>query len=95
MEDDLNFALGNLGICFLVYNIVSTQVDEIWKTTYIFFENRRRPHFFLKIEDDLNFLTMEDNLKFLKMQDELIFLHWKTTSFFEKGRQPHFFENGR
>jgi hypothetical protein len=29
MEDDLNFVLGNLGSCFLVWNIVSTQLNEI------------------------------------------------------------------
>jgi hypothetical protein len=45
MEDDLNLVLGNLGSWFLVCNIVSTQLDEIWKTTSIF----------LKIEDDLDF----------------------------------------
>ena len=54
MEDDLNFALGNPGILFLVYNFVSTQLNEIWKKTWIF----------LKMEDNLNFLKMEDDLIF-------------------------------
>ena len=37
-------------------------------------ENGRRPQFFLKIKDDLNFLTLEDDLNFLKMEDKLIFI---------------------
>ena len=45
MEDDLNFVLDNLGSWFLVSNIVSTQLDEIWKTTSIL----------LTMEEDLNF----------------------------------------
>jgi hypothetical protein len=48
-----------LGSWFLVCNIVSTQLDEIWKTTSIF----------LKMEEDLNFQKMEDDL----MEDELFF----------------------
>ena len=46
---------GNLGIRFLVYNLILTQQDEIWKTTL----------FFSKIEDDLNFLKVENDLNFL------------------------------
>ena len=34
-------------------------------------ENGRRPQFFLKIKDDLNFLTLEDDLKFTKMEGDL------------------------
>ena len=45
IEDDLNFVLGNLGSWFLVCNIVSTQLDEKWKTLSIF----------LKMEDYFNF----------------------------------------
>jgi hypothetical protein len=45
MEDDLNCILSNLLIRFLVCKIVSTHLDEIWKTISIF----------LKMEDDLNF----------------------------------------
>jgi hypothetical protein len=33
MEDDLNFILGNLVSWFLVYTMVSTLLDEIWKMT--------------------------------------------------------------
>ena len=36
MEDKLNFVLVNLGIRFLVCNIVSTKLDEKWKTTSFF-----------------------------------------------------------
>ena len=54
MEDDLNFALGNLGSSFLECNIVSTQLDEVWKKTSNF----------LKMEDDLNFLYKEVDLNF-------------------------------
>ena len=42
MEYDPNFGLGNLGI-FVTSNIISTQLDEIWKTTSIS----------LKIEENL------------------------------------------
>ena len=38
MEEDLNFVLGNLWSWFLVCNTVPTQLDEIWKTTSIFFK---------------------------------------------------------
>ena len=55
---------------FLVCNIVSIHLDEIWKTTSIFFENQRRPHFF----------TLEDYFNFLKMEDHLFFWKCKTTS---------------
>ena len=82
MEDDLNFAKGILGNWFLACNIVSTQLDEIWKTTYIclkmeddlnFFLKWKMTSIFLKIKDDFNFLTMEYNLNLLKMEDYLIF----------------------
>ena len=52
MEDNLNVVLGNLGSWFLVYSLILTQLDELWKTTSIF----------LKMEDDLNFFQMEDDL---------------------------------
>ena len=57
MEDDLNFVLGNLGSWFLVCNIVSTQLDEIWKTT---------PSF-LKMEDDLHLLKIAVVFHFQKI----------------------------
>ena len=79
MEDNLPFVTGNLGNWFLVCNIVSTQLDEICKTTYSF----------LKIEDYLNFSTMEDDLNFLKMEDDLIFLKMEDDLiFFENWRRP-------
>ena len=37
-------------------------------------ENGRRPQFFLKIKDDLNFLTLEDNFIVLKIEDNFIFI---------------------
>jgi hypothetical protein len=55
MQDDLNFVLGNLGSLFLVCNVASTQLDEMWKTTPLkfwiwrlpyFWENGRGPQFF-------------------------------------------------
>ena len=54
MEDNLNFVLGNLGSLFLVSNLISTQLDELWKTTS-FKKNERQPQFLLKIKDALNF----------------------------------------
>ena len=71
MEDDLNFLLANIGSWSLVCNFVSTQLDEIWKTTSIG-----------EMEDNLIFLTMEDDLKYLKIEDDLNFWKWKMTSFF-------------
>jgi hypothetical protein len=68
LEDDLYFVLGNLGNWFLVCNIVSTQLDEI----------KRRPHFFLKMEDELNNLFMEDDLNFLENE--------RRPQFFDNGR---------
>ena len=44
----LNFVVGNLGIWLLVCNIVSTQLNEIWRMTSNLFK-------FLKMKDDLNF----------------------------------------
>ena len=43
------------GSWFLVWNLILTQLYELWKTSSIF----------LKIEDDLNFFQMEDNLYFV------------------------------
>ena len=37
------------------------------------FQNGRRPHFFFKMEDNLNFLQIEDNLNFLQMENDLNF----------------------
>ena len=96
MEDNLNicFKWKTTSILFQMednLNFVQTQLDEIWKTTPIFFLNGRRPQFFkgktnsiiLRMEEDLNFLIMEDNLEYLKMEDNLIF--------FENGRGPQLF----
>ena len=47
-----------------------------------FFENGRRPQFFLKMEDDLKFLKMEDNLNY--------FENGRRPQFIENGRRPHF-----
>jgi hypothetical protein len=71
------FALANLGSWFLVSNIVSTQLHEIWKTPIFF--NGRQPHF----------LKMEDNINFLKMYGDLnVFKNWGRHQFFENGRWP-------
>jgi hypothetical protein len=42
--------LDNLGSWFLACNLILTQLDELWKTTSIFF----------KMEDDLNIFKMKD-----------------------------------
>ena len=47
MEDDLNFVLGNLVSLFSVCNLISNQLEEIWKTTSIF----------LKMEYNLKFFS--------------------------------------
>ena len=35
-----------------------------WRMTYICKANWRQPHFFMQMEDDLNFCKMEDDLNF-------------------------------
>ena len=59
---------------FLVCNLILTQLDEIWKTTSIFW----------KMEDDLIFCKTEDDLHFVKMVDNLdFFLHRRRPHFLE------------
>ena len=86
MEDDPNFVLVNLGSWFLVFNIVSTQLDEIWKTN-IFFLNGRWPQLFLNGRQPQLFFEMEDNLN--------SFENGRRRQYFENRRWYQFFENGR
>ena len=79
MEDYFNFAPGNLGRWFLVYNIVSTQLYEIWKTTS-FFWKWKTTSFFLKMDDDLNLFENERRPQ--------LFWKTKTTSIFDNGKRP-------
>ena len=58
MEDVLNFVLDNIGSWLLVCNIVSTQLDEIFKTKYFFLKMEDKFNFFLKIEEKLFFLNV-------------------------------------
>ena len=87
MEDHLNFLLGNPISWFLVCNIVSTQLDEIWKSKSIF-ENGRQPQLFWNWKTTF----------FFKWKTISFFWKWKITSnSFENQRLPHFYKskNGR
>jgi hypothetical protein len=82
MEDDLYFVLGNLGNWFLVCNIVSTQLNEIWNTT----------SFFFKLKPTSIFWKMEDDLIFFQWKMTSNIWKEKTTLSFENGIQPLFFK---
>jgi hypothetical protein len=82
MENDLKFFLENIGSCFLVCNIVSTKLGEIWKTTSIFFENGRQTwHLkngrlpqFKKNGRQPQLFGKCKTISVLKMEDDLIFI---------------------
>ena len=61
MEDDLNIILKGWTTSFISSELEIQFFQELTMTSFVL-ENGRRPQFFWKMEDDLNFIRVEYHL---------------------------------